>query len=238
MGRMRIDKMISNMGYGSRKDIKKYILKNKIKVNDKIITTSSLKIDPNEDIVTFDGEIINFKENIYIMMNKPNGVISSTESHEKNVIDLLKPRYQKMNLFPAGRLDKDTEGLLLITNDGKTAHNLLSPKRHVKKIYYVEVDGLVNDETVQMFNDGIVLEDGYKCMKSKLEIIEQNTVSKVKLTIKEGKYHQIKRMFKMLDMKVTFLKRIKMGKLELDLNLHPGQYRELTEKEELLIRQN
>lgn len=232
----RIDKVVSNMGYGSRKEVKQYIKKGLIRVNDSVVRDNKLKVDPYKDLVTFDGEEIIYKEFIYLMMNKPQGLVSSTEDPlTETVIDLLDERYSFYKPFPVGRLDKDTEGLVLISNDGKMAHELLSPKKRVDKKYYAEVYGLVEESHKDIFRNGIELDDGYKTLPAELEIIESDIVSKVYLTIQEGKYHQVKRMFGALSMRVVFLKRVSIGKLELDENLKLGEYREITEEEKNLL---
>lgn len=234
----RLDKVLSNMGYGSRKDVKKIIKEGRVTVNDKIIIKNDFKVDPNNDKIKLDGEEIFYIKYIYIMMNKPKGLVSSTDDPvNRTVLELLAKEYLIFNPFPAGRLDKDTEGLLILTNDGKLAHSLLSPKKGVDKTYYVEVDGFVEKIHRMQFNEGIILDDGYKTLPGKLEIIESNFISKVKLTIKEGKFHQVKRMFQSLDMEVVYLKRISMGQLKLDESLKLGDYRELTEEEIKLLKE-
>ncbi|NLL81879.1 MAG: rRNA pseudouridine synthase [Tissierellia bacterium] len=233
----RLDKVLSNMGYGSRKDVKKSIKNGLVKVNGNIVKNNEFKVNPYEDDIIIGGSKVNYREFIYLMMNKPQGLVSSTDDPlTETVIDLLDNRYLAFKPFPVGRLDKDTEGLLLISNDGKLAHELLSPKKGVNKKYYVEVDGTVENEHIFMFNEGLVLNDNYKTLPAKLEIIESNVFSKVYLTIQEGKYHQVKRMFESLSMKVIYLKRVSMGQLLLDDTLSPGEYRELTEEEVLLLR--
>lgn len=233
----RLDKVLSNMGYGSRTDVKKLIKKGIVKVNSIIIKDNEFRVSPYEDEILFKGEEVNYREYIYIMMNKPQGLVSSTEDPlTETVINLLDDKYQIYKPFPVGRLDKDTEGLLLISNDGKLAHELLSPKKGVDKTYYAEVDGTVEEEHIDIFNKGILLEDGYETLPAKLEIIESNVISKVNLTIQEGKYHQVKRMFEALSMRVLFLKRISMGPLSLDETLSLGEYRELTEVEINLLK--
>ena len=165
------------------------------------------------------------------MMNKPAGVISaSDDSREETVVDLIAEQKRK-DLFPAGRLDRDTEGLLLITNDGGLAHRLLSPKHHVDKRYYAEVSGTVTEDDVQAFADGLVLPDGLECLPAKLEILRAGATSEIEVVIQEGKFHQIKRMFAARGMEVLYLKRLTMGPLVLDDSLEPGEYRRLTEKE-------
>lgn len=234
----RLDKILSNMGYGSRKDIKKIIKEGRVQVNDKIVKNNSMKIDPYKDKVTLDGIKVDYRKYIYLMLNKPKDVVSSTDDPiNRTVLDLIDEEYLIFNPFPAGRLDKDTEGLLLLTNDGKLAHELLSPKKGVDKTYYVEVDGFVEEDHKYQFKDGILLDDGYKTLPAKLEILESNVFSKVKLAIKEGKFHQVKRMFQAIDMEVIYLKRISMGNLKLDENLNPGEYRELTDEEIILLKE-
>lgn len=233
----RLDKVLANMGYGSRKDVKKFIKDGIVKVNNTVILDNEYKVSPYEDDIVFNGEEVLYREYIYLMMNKPAGLVSSTDDpRTKTVIDLLDNEYLIYKPFPAGRLDKDTVGLLLITNDGKLAHELLSPKKGVTKTYYVEVDGYVEEEHIEEFNKGVKLDDGYITMPATLEILESNIISKVNLTIKEGKYHQVKRMFQSFSMKVLFLKRISMGPLSLDTSLSEGEYRELTENEIILLK--
>ncbi|HHZ01979.1 MAG TPA: 16S rRNA pseudouridine(516) synthase [Tissierellia bacterium] len=231
--KLRIDKMLSNSGLGSRKQIKSDAKKGFIEVNGIVEKDSSKIIDTEKDLVKYKGEVIKYVQYIYLMMNKPQGVISATEdNYAKTVIDLLKDEDKFYKPFPVGRLDKDTEGLLLITNDGQLSHNLLSPKKQVDKTYYVEVAEEVTEEDVKSFEEGIVLkEDNYKTLPAKLQIIESGYPSICLVTIREGKFHQVKRMFKALNNEVIYLKRISMGPLKLDETLKPGQYRHLTEKE-------
>lgn len=232
----RLDKILANMGYGSRRDVKKHIKDGRVKVNNSIILDNEFKVNPYEDEIYFNDKEVLYREYIYIMMNKPQGLVSSTDDPKtKTVIDLLHREHLIYKPFPVGRLDKDTEGLLMISNDGKLAHELLSPKKGVNKKYYVEVDGYVEERHVKIFESGIILDDGYKTMPSVLKILESGYVSKVHLTIKEGKYHQVKRMFEALDMKVLYLKRISIGNLTLDENLSEGEYRELSESELLAL---
>lgn len=229
----RIDKILANMGYGSRKEVKKLIKNNLVEVNGKKIKDPSINIDPEKDKIMVGDEIVNYRKFIYIMMNKPEGVVSATfDNYDETVIDLLEEEYQVFNPFPVGRLDKDTVGLLLITNDGELNHKLISPKWKVDKVYYAEINKEVNDEDVEAFKNGIILSDGYKCMPGKLEIIKSDeNGAEVYVTIQEGKFHQVKRMFEALDKKVVYLKRVKFGNISLDENLEEGEYRELTEEE-------
>lgn len=235
----RLDKILSNMGYGSRKDVKKIIKEGRVEINDQIIFKNDYKINPYTDEIKLDGEEIYFRKYVYIMMNKPKGLVSSTDDPiNRTVLELLDEEYLIFNPFPAGRLDKDTEGLLILTNDGKLAHELLSPKKGVEKTYYVEVDGYVEEEHKKLFDEGVTLDDGYKTLPAKLKIIESAFISKVELTIKEGKFHQVKRMFQAIDMEVIYLKRISMGPIKLDERLELGQYRELAEEEIKLLKEN
>lgn len=231
--KMRLDKMLSNTGYGSRTEIKKYLKEGRVKVNGQIIKDGKYQIDTDKDTVQYLEEIVEYKEFIYIMMNKPQNVISATEdNYHKTVIDLLDKKYQNFNPFPVGRLDIDTEGLLLLTNDGKLAHSLLSPKRHIDKTYYVEVNGILENENIEKVEKGIYINDGdYTTLPGKLKIITSGEISSALITIQEGKFHQIKKMMQAMDRKVTYLKRISMGELVLDEKLKLGEYRELTEKE-------
>ncbi|MBP7222818.1 MAG: rRNA pseudouridine synthase [Sedimentibacter sp.] len=237
--KLRIDKMLSNSGVGSRKQIKTDARQGAIEVNGTIEKDSSRIIDTETDTVKYKGETINYTRFIYLMMNKPRGVVSATEdNYDKTVIDLLNDEDKFYKPFPVGRLDKDTEGLLLITNDGKLAHELLSPKKHVDKTYYVEAAEEVTDDDVRAFEKGVILEeDNYKTLPAKLQIIESGYPSICLVTIREGKFHQVKRMFNALDNEVTYLKRISMGTLKLDESIKTGQYRHLTEEEikELII---
>lgn len=236
--RERLDKVLSNMGYGSRKDVKKIIKAGRVKVNNTILNKNDYKVNPYEDIITVDGIELKYREYIYLMMNKPKDVVSSTDDPlNSTVLDLIDEEYLIFKPFPAGRLDKDTEGLILLTNDGKLAHRILSPKNQVGKTYYVEVNGFVDESHIKSFREGIVLDDGYKTLPANLDIIQGDLFSKVKLTIKEGKYHQVKRMFQAVNMEVVYLKRLSIGTLELDEKLALGEYRELTEKEIQLLKE-
>lgn len=235
--KIRIDKYLSNMGVGSRSEVKKYIKNGFVRIEEKVITDPGFLVDTEEKVL-FADRVIEYKEFIYLMMNKPQGVISATEDHrERTVLDLLDKIDTREGIFPAGRLDKDTEGLLLLTNDGKLAHNMLSPKKHVEKEYYAKVQGILTTGDEQAFSDGITLEDGTLCMPALLSVISTGEISEVYITIREGKYHQIKRMFESLGKKVIYLKRLRMGDLKLDERLALGEYRELSEDEMQIIRQ-
>ncbi len=229
----RLDKILAHMNYGSRKQVKEYIRKGYFMVNGEVVYDDDFKVNPQDDEITFDGEEINYESLVYIMLNKPNDVISATfDPRYKTVIDLM-PEYAKMGVFPVGRLDIDTEGLLIISNDGHLAHRLLSPKYHVTKKYYVEFSGEFKDKYYDDFKNGITLDDGYKCLSAKAEKIDEH---KAYVYIEEGKYHQVKRMFEALNMKVTYLKRVAFGDICLDENLALGEYRVLTKEEIELLK--
>lgn len=235
--KLRIDKMISNVGLGSRKQIKQDAKQGQIKINDVIEKDSSKIIDTDIDVVKYKGEIVRYVQYIYLMMNKPKGVVSATEdNHDKTVIDLLNDEDKFYEPFPVGRLDKDTEGLLLLTNDGQLAHNLLSPKKHVDKTYYAEVEEEVTEDDVTSFAEGVLLtNENYKTLPAKLEIIEAGYPSTCYVTIKEGKFHQVKRMFNAVNNEVIYLKRLSMGPIKLDESLKLGEYRHLSEDELKLL---
>ncbi len=232
-----MDKLLANMGFGTRKDVKKLMKSGSVHVNGEIVKEGKVHVDPNQDSVTVFGEIVKYKPFIYLMLNKPQGVISATEdSQHETVIDLLLFEHAMYEPFPVGRLDKDTEGLLLITNDGQFLHSLMSPKKHVTKTYVATVQGEVTSKDIELFKKGVTLDDGYVTKPADLLIVQQGEVSEIELTITEGKYHQVKRMFEAVDKKVITLKRTKVGNLELDSDLELGSYRELSEEEvELLL---
>lgn len=229
----RLDKILANLGYGSRKEVKALVKNEEVEVDGQIVKDSSMQIDPEKSEIKVSGEVVNYRKYIYLMMNKPDGVVSATfDKYDETVIDLIDDEYKIFNPFPVGRLDKDTVGLLLITNDGELNHRLISPKWHVDKVYYAEIDKKVDDSDVIAFERGVVLDDGYKCMPAKLEILKADEHgSEVKVTIQEGKFHQVKRMFNSVGKNVVFLKRISFGPLKLDKSLVEGQYRELSKEE-------
>ncbi|MDQ0351304.1 16S rRNA pseudouridine516 synthase [Alkalibacillus filiformis] len=230
---MRLDKLLANEDFGSRKDVKKLIKKGSVQIDGEVIKDVSHHVDPTQSEVVVNGHVIDYREFVYIMLNKPKGVISATEdSRHKCVTDLLDPFYDKFNLFPVGRLDKDTVGLLLLTNDGELAHHLTSPRKKVDKIYEATINGIVTEEDVQAFKEGVTLDDGYFTKPAQLEVSETTDEhSWVIVKISEGKFHQIKRMFQARGHEVRFLKRRQMGSLSLDEQLPLGEYRELTERE-------
>lgn len=238
---LRLDKALADMQAGTRSQVKELIRKKRITVNGDIVTKPEFKVDTDKDTIFLDDKCLSYTEYEYYMLNKPAGVISATEDKsQQTVIDLIKTRKRK-DLFPVGRLDKDTEGLLLITNDGALAHNLLSPGKHVDKTYYSIVKGRIDKDVVDTFAKGFIVDKELTAMPSKLEIISYNSdkdCSEVNITIQEGKFHQIKRMFAAVGSEVLFLKRLSFGSLGLDNTLKPGEYRSLTETEVNLLKNN
>ena len=238
---MRLDKYLADMGKGTRQEVKKMIKNGLITVNGNTVRSPEFHVNPNDSSLTvcLDGEPVHYAKEEYYMLNKPAGVVSATEDkRDRTVLDLICSRKRK-DLFPVGRLDKDTEGLLLITNDGMLAHRLLSPKKHVDKTYYATVSGEVTERTVAAFREGINIgtrTEPLITLPGNLEILESGTISRIRLTIREGKFHQIKRMFQAEGMKVLYLKRESMGTLTLDPKLAPGEYRPLTEQEIMRLK--
>ena len=229
--RIRLDKYLADMGKGTRSEVKKAISKGLVRVNNVIVKKPETKLDTDSDHVLFDGVLVGYAQHEYYMLNKPAGVISATEDkREKTVIDLITEKKRK-DLFPVGRLDRDTEGLLLISNDGELAHRLLSPSKHVDKVYYAKIDGKVTIEDVEAFQQGVDIGEEKLTRPAKLRILKSGTQSEIELTICEGKFHQVKRMFQAVGKEVVYLKRLQMGTLILDESLKPGEYRELTEQE-------
>lgn len=225
---IRLDKYLADMGLGTRSQVKDFIKKGKININGIVVKDGNLKVDSDKDIISFEGNPIVYEEFEYYMLNKPPGVISATsDRREKTVVDLIETKLRN-DLFPIGRLDKDTEGLLLISNDGELSHRLLSPKRHVDKTYYVELDKPLSKEMADEVCQGVYIEAGVKSMPARLELIDEQ---RVYLTIQEGKFHQVKRMFHAVGCEVTYLKRMSMGPLRLDEGLRLGEYRRLTDEE-------
>lgn len=225
---IRLDKFLVEMNRGSRSQIKEAAKKGRILVNGAVEKKTEKKIEPGVDQVMFDGVPVLYRTCEYLMMNKPQGVVSATEDNlHKTVIDLLSGD-NRSDLFPVGRLDIDTEGLLLLTNDGDLAHRLLAPKKHVDKQYYAKIEGELPKDCVEQMAAGLTLSDGTEVKPARLELLAETEVC---LTIQEGKFHQVKRMFEALDCKVTYLKRLSMGTLALDETLKPGEYRPLTPQE-------
>lgn len=229
----RVDKIISNQTSYTRSDVKKLIKMKKVKINDVIIDKPEIKVDINKDIINVDGINIIFKKNVYLVLNKPKGYISATEDRRMpTVLDIVAKDYGNRNLFPVGRLDKDTTGLMILTDDGDFAHNILSPKKDSKKLYIATIDIPITEEMIDGFANGVELIDG-ECKSAKLEKIGQYIA---RVTLTEGKYHQIKRMFGCYKAKVIELKRIQMGDFKLPEDLKEGEYRELTQDELRMVQ--
>lgn len=231
---IRLDKYLADMGCGTRQEVKKLIRSGQVSVDGAVVKKPETKVEQTVQEVCLNGEKIGYESFEYYMLNKPAGVISATEDRScQTVVDLIKEKKRK-DLFPVGRLDKDTEGLLLITNDGALAHRLLSPKKHVDKCYFARVSGKVTEDDVRSFENGVNIgspEQPEITMPAKLEIITSDEISQIRLTIQEGKFHQVKRMFQAVGKEVIYLKRLRMGTLVLDENLSVGEYRPLTKEE-------
>ena len=230
---MRLDKCLEDCGLRTRSEVKSLLKAKRITVNGKVVNNGKVQVNPETDEILFDGEKIQYEEFVYIMMNKPKGVVSATEDNlHKTVLDLIDPLYFKKGVFPVGRLDIDTHGLLLLTNDGELAHRLLSPKKHVTKIYQARVEGVMTEEDAVAFEKGIVLSDGTECMPARLDILSTTQdESIVQIHLKEGKFHQVKRMVKACGKTVVDLQRLTMGPLKFDESLALGESRPLTEEE-------
>lgn len=225
---MRIDKFLANSGYGTRKEIKAMIKQGIITADGNAVKDVGMQVDENNTDIRINGQPAKYKKYIYIMLNKPKGVVSATfDKHLPTVVGLLDSYSLSFEPFPVGRLDIDTEGLLILTNDGDMSHRLLSPKSHVKKIYYAKLNKPIDASDIKAFEEGVVIDDGYKTMGAHLEQATGGAV----VTVYEGKFHQVKRMFEAIGKNVTYLKRIQMGNLTLDETLEPGQWRELTDIE-------
>ena len=232
----RLDKILASQGTLSRKEVKEIIKKGRISVNGKVIKDSSVKIDEAVDEVCLDGDLISLKKHIYIMLNKPAGVVSASDSDtDETVVDLVPDDLYRKGLFPAGRLDKDTTGFVLITDDGDFAHRILSPKNHIFKTYIAGLEHPLSQEDIKSLENGITLGDGTVLKEAKVEVITDEDKPTVSIMICEGKYHQVKRMFAARGNKVVSLHRVKMGELELDRALNPGECREITAEELLKI---
>lgn len=227
---MRVDKFLSNMGIASRTESSKAARQGGILVNGVAVKKADVHIDPDKDEIIFCGRKIEYRKHTYILMNKPDGVVSATEDgRDKTVIDLLPEELQKLNLFPCGRLDKHTLGLVMLTDDGDLAHRLLSPKHHVKKKYFFESKFPLTDDEIKYLEAGATLEDGYVTKPSVIELGADGKSGYI--TLVEGKYHQIKRMLEAVNNKITYLERVTFGPLSLDENLERGQWRFLTQNE-------
>lgn len=234
---MRIDKFLSNSLNYSRREVKIIIKKGVVDINGEIIKNSGYIIkDVYNDIICVDKKRVNYNKFRYFVLNKPAGIVSATKDNIfGTVIDILEEEHKKLNLFPVGRLDKDTEGLLILTNDGEFAHNSLSPKKHVTKKYYVDVLGTLDEKDVKIFDDGVIIDKSVKLKSAKLEIIKSDDISNCYVYISEGKFHQVKKMFVSIDKKVVYLKRVSFAEFDLPKDLEIGQYRELTEEEKQIL---
>lgn len=238
---IRLDKFLSEMSGWTRSEVKKIVRTGSVTVDGNEVKKPETKIDEKLSIVSVDGRQIKYNKYEYYMLNKPKGFVSATTDREhKTVVDIISSS-EKNDLFPVGRLDIDTEGLLLITNDGELAHRLLAPKNHVEKTYYVEVSGILDDVDVDAVEKGLDIGEEKNTIPAKMEILKtdiQNNISSCYLTIHEGKFHQVKRMMKKLGKTVTYLKRVSMGSLILDSKLKKGNYRKLTEQEIIELKNN
>ena len=238
MAVQRLDKILASTGRWSRREVKLLVRQGRVLADGRPAASPEEKYDPAVTALTVDGEDIGYRDVTWLMMNKPGGVLSATEDGQgTTVLDLLSPELRRIGLFPVGRLDKDTEGLLLLTNDGDLAHHLLSPRHHVDKVYFVRVAGRLTAADQAAFREGMILGDGLHCMPAELEILTAGENSEAHVTLREGKFHQVKRMLAALGKPVLYLKRVEMGKLPLDIKLAPGDYRFLTEEELDLLRQ-
>lgn len=235
---MRLDKYLCDMNIGSRSQVKQYIKKGCVSVNEDIVKKPEMHIDEINDAICVNGKKIEYKKNVYYMLNKPAGVVTAVkDSRDRTVMDLFDASISK-GLFPVGRLDKDTEGLLLVMNDGELAHVLTSPTKHIKKTYYAKIKGTVENVHIDIFKNGIDIGEKKITKPATLKILKSDDISEIELTITEGKFHQVKRMFKAIGMEVIYLKRISMGNLKLDNTLELGEYRELTAHEVVQIGGN
>ncbi len=235
---MRLDKYLADMGIGTRSEVKQHIHKGLVSVNGALPTGPNQHVQPGADEIFYQGEPVSYQEYEYFMLNKPQGCVSAvTDPQHQTVLDLIDKKNRK-DLFPVGRLDRDTEGLLLITNNGRLCHNLLAPGKHVPKTYFARISGNVTDEDTAQFAKGINIGEQRDTLPAELQILSHDgTFSEITLTITEGKFHQVKRMFQAVGKEVVYLKRISMGNLKLDESLQPGEYRQLTEEEIRLLGQ-
>ena len=232
----RLDKLIASQGKLSRSDVKKMVKSGRVTVDGAVVKSADIKVDADKSVISVDGKALNYKKNIYIMLNKPQGVISaSNDKTQKTVVDLVPPEIYRDGLFPAGRLDGDTVGFVLITDDGDFAHRILSPKNHIMKTYHATLRSPLTEEDISAFKNGIELSDGTLCLEAEVRMLEKTDEPIAEVKICEGKYHQVKRMFAALGNKVLYLKRVRMGGLDLDESLEEGQCREITAEELLLL---
>lgn len=238
---MRLDKFLAEVGIGSRKEVKVLIKKGQIKVNEEVIKSDKFQVKEFDDQITYLDEPLVYQKDFYYVLNKPAGVISATQdNYEQTVMDLLSDEDYREDLFPVGRLDKDTEGLLILTNDGKLAHQLLSPKKHVEKEYFAKVKGVMTEEDIDSFARGLVIDKGEQTLPAQLfidSVDHEEETSTIRLILHEGKFHQVKRMVQAVGKEVTYLKRLRMGGFLLPGSLDNGEYRQLTEAELLQLQE-
>ena len=233
----RLDKIISATGKKSRREVREMVRQGRVLVDGKPAPAADMKVDPQTAVILLDGEPLGYEKFTYVMLHKPAGVLTATEDRrQETVLDLLPPELRRRALSPVGRLDKDTEGLLLLTNDGQLAHRLLSPKSHVDKVYYARVDGALEPGDIAAFAAGMTLGDGLECLPAGLEILAAGETSECLVTLREGKFHQVKRMLAARGKPVEYLKRLSMGSLRLDDTLAPGEFRLLTAAEEAQLQ--
>lgn len=229
---MRLDKLLAHTGHGTRKDVKELLKKKQVKVDGVIAKKGNAHINPDVQTVQVGQEIIQYEKYVYLLLHKPPNYVSATrDDRDKTVIDLVPSEYQHYDLAPVGRLDKDTEGLVFLTNDGLLNHRLTSPKHEVFKTYYAKIRGRVEPKHITTFQEGVILDDGYKTKRANLEIIKSDDISEITISISEGKFHQVKRMFRAINMEVTYLKRLSIGELKLDSSLSLGKTRRLNKEE-------
>lgn len=229
---MRLDKLLAHTGYGTRKDVRELLKRNRVQVDGKRVKKGNMHIDTEKQTVTVDDEVVYYEQYIYLMLHKPQNYVSATvDDRDKTVIDLVPDKYKHYHLAPVGRLDKDTEGLVLLTNDGMFNHIVTSPKNSIDKTYYATIEGTVLDKHVEQFHEGVTLDDGYETKPAALKIISSGKQSEITLSISEGKFHQVKRMFRAIGMEVTYLKRLRIGDIILDDHLEIGDIRKLNENE-------
>ena len=229
MAKMRLDRLLAGQGTQTRKEVRELIRKGRVTVNGQPEKAADRQVEPLTDVIEVDGVPLRVREHVYLMLHKPAGVLSArVDGRQQTVLDLLPPELRKRDLSPVGRLDKDTEGLLLLTNHGELTHRLLSPRYHVDKVYYARVEGVLTAADTAAFAGGMVLADGLECLPAGLELLSPQEAL---VTLREGKFHQVKRMLAACGKPVTYLKRLSMGPLRLDEALAPGAFRPLTDRE-------
>lgn len=237
MPRMRLDKLLAHLNCGSRKEVQAMIRAGRVAVDGAVLTDPAAKVDPDTAQVALDGQAQTYRAQRYYMLNKPAGVITASRDERHDTVLGLFPENMRRGLFAVGRLDKDTEGLLIITDDGALSHALMSPARHVSKVYEAVVEGELARDAAERFQKGLALRDGTECLPARLEILSEGAETRVRVTLREGKYHQVKRMVAAVGGTVVQLRRVQLGGLLLDPNLPAGAFRELTGEELELLRQ-